>query len=56
MCFALFIAAASFFLGQQKVFPEAWRGLPIWIGPPVLAVGIMIFWLIRVRVRRAPTT
>jgi len=41
---ALVIAAASFFLGQQQVFPEAWRGL--WLGLPVLAVLVStLAWL-----------
>jgi uncharacterized membrane protein len=56
MSFALFIAAGSFFLGQQKVFPVALRGLKIWFVPPALALLLMIFWLIRVRITKAYQT
>lgn len=49
MCFALFIACMSFFLGQAKVFPAAIRSsglLPI----PVLVVLVtMIYWMWKVR-------
>ena len=48
MCFALFIAAASFFLGQQQVFPEVLRGTFILATPVLLVLGVMFFWLIRV--------
>lgn len=55
MCSGLFIASASFFLGQQKTFPPALRGLPVWYAPPLLVLGIMIFWLVRLRIsRRSP--
>lgn len=54
MCFALFIAAIAFFIGQPQVFPDSIRGsgvLPL----PVLAVlATMSYWLWRVRKRRAP--
>ena len=55
MCFALYIATASFFLGQPQVFPEAVRrsgalGLPV-----LLVVLLMVYWLVRVRwMRRLP--
>ena len=53
MCFALFIAVASFFLGQAQVFPAALRHFALLSVPvlavPVLAVpGIMVYWLVRV--------
>jgi uncharacterized membrane protein len=48
MCFGLFIASGSFFLGQQKVFPVALRGLKVWFVPAFLPLLLMIFWLIRV--------
>jgi hypothetical protein len=34
MCFALFIAAASFFLGQLKAFPASLRGAKVWFVRP----------------------
>ena len=52
MCFALFIAALSFFIGQAKVFPQPIRILPL-LALPVLAVLVtMFYWLWRVRIRR----
>ena len=49
MCFSLFIASGSFFLGQQQVFPEALQSS---ILLPVLALSplpVMLFWLGKVR-------
>ncbi|HEX8691193.1 MAG TPA: hypothetical protein VF746_02035 [Longimicrobium sp.] len=52
MCFALFIAALSFFIGQADVLPEAVR-IPPLLALPVLAVLVtMFYWLWRVRGRR----
>ncbi len=52
MCFALFIAALSFFIGQAKVIPKPVRILPL-LALPVLAVLVtMFYWLWRVRIRR----
>ncbi|MGZ8347560.1 MAG: hypothetical protein ACXWUP_10675 [Allosphingosinicella sp.] len=53
MCVALFIAAFSFFLGQQDEFPEAWQGSFIWFVPGLATLAAMIFWLVRVRFSRA---
>ena len=49
MCFALFIATGSFFLGQQKVMPPALRGSPILFVLALAPFALMIFWLVRVR-------
>lgn len=52
MCFALFIAAGSFFLGQADEIPEPLRIVPL-LALPVLAVlAAMPYWLWRVRTRR----
>ena len=52
MCFALFIAAMSFFIGQAKVIPEPIRIMPL-LALPVLAVLVtMFYWMWRVRARR----
>lgn len=48
MCFALFMAAASLFLGQQQVFPTAIHGSFILVLPVFLVIGSMLFWIIRV--------
>ena len=51
MCFALFIAATAFFLGQPGAFPKALR-IPALLGLPVLTVlVIMLYWLWRVRIK-----
>ena len=53
MCYALFIAALSFFLGQAKVIPKPVR-IPALLALPVLAVLLtMLYWLWRVRIRRS---
>ena len=49
MCFALFFAAASFFLGQQKVMPAFMHGSPLLFIPALAPLALMIFWLVRVR-------
>jgi hypothetical protein len=49
MCFALFFAAASFFLGQQKVMPAFMHGSPLLYIPALAPLALMIYWLVRVR-------
>jgi hypothetical protein len=49
MCFALFIATGSFFLGQQKVLPQAMRGSPMLFVLAFAPFALMLFWLARVR-------
>jgi len=51
MTMALTIAAAAFFLGQADKMPEALRG-PHLIAPPVIALGLLVFWLAWVRLHR----
>lgn len=51
LCFGLFIAAGSFFLGQPQVFPAPLRGSPLLIILSLAPLGFMLFWLIRVRFR-----
>jgi uncharacterized membrane protein len=53
MCFGLFIATGSFFLGQQQVFPVALRGSMLLVVLAVFPLGLLVFWLIRVRFTRA---
>ena len=52
MCFALFFAAASFFLGQQKVMPAFMHGSPLLFIPALAPLALMIFWLVRVRYKK----
>ena len=53
MCFGLFIATGSFFLGQQQVFPAFQRGSVFLTVLAVLPFPLMIYWLIRVRFKNA---
>jgi len=56
MCFALFIAAGSFFSIRERVlriFPEPLATAPMRALPIVLLFGAMFYWLWRVRRRRA---
>jgi hypothetical protein len=53
MCFALLIAAGSFFLGQQQVFPAALHGSLVLFVPVLAVMALMIFWLCRVWLTRA---
>ena len=61
MCFGLFIATGSFFLGQQQVFPAFLRGSVFLTILALLPFPLMIYWVIRVRfgkayqLRRVPT-
>jgi len=48
MCLAMFIATASFFLGQAKVMPEALRIVPMLAIPVLVVVVVMFYWLARV--------
>jgi len=48
MCFALFIASGSFFLGQAKVFPKPIRIIPLLAIPAFLPLLFLIYWLARV--------
>jgi hypothetical protein len=45
MTVAFFIAAASFFLGQQKVMPVNIRGSKLLFVPPLLILIFLIYWL-----------
>jgi hypothetical protein len=51
MCFALLIAAFSFFLGQAKVIPKPIRIFPLLMIPPLVVLAALIYWLWRVRIR-----
>lgn len=53
MCFALFLATGSFFLGQQKVMPEFVRGSPILVVLGLTPLAFMLFWWLRIRLSGA---
>ena len=52
MCFALFVATGSFFLGQADVFPRSMRIIPLLAIPALLPLLLMFYWLARVSFRR----
>ena len=53
MCYGLFIATGSFFLGQQQVFPAFLRGSIFLTVLALLPFPLMIYWLFRVRFSKA---
>ena len=53
MCFAFFIATGSFFLGQQDVLPSSLRGSPVLFILGFAPLGVMLFWLARLRFAKA---
>jgi uncharacterized membrane protein len=52
MCFALFIASGSFFLGQMKFIPERIRIVPLIVVLGVTPLVALLYWIWRVRLRR----
>jgi hypothetical protein len=53
MCFALFIATGSFFLGQAHLIPKPFRIYGLLAIPALAPLAAMFYWLWRVRVRRS---
>ena len=51
MCFALFVATGSFFLGQMKFIPEPVRILPLLLVLAFAPIPFLLYWMWRVRVR-----
>lgn len=54
MCFALFVATGSFFLGQMDVLPPALRVLPVLLVLAFAPLPLLLYWLWRVRYSRRP--
>jgi hypothetical protein len=48
MCYSLFIASGSFFLGQAKVIPKPIRIFPVLTVLALLPLVLMLYWLARV--------
>jgi uncharacterized membrane protein len=48
MCFAMFVATGSFFLGQAKIFPKPIRIIPLLAIPVLLVLATMFYWMVRV--------
>lgn len=53
MSLALFVALGSFFVGQQDELPVFVQGSPVLFAPMLIALGLLIFWLIRARFTKA---
>jgi hypothetical protein len=53
MCYGLFIATGSFFLGQQQVFPAFLRGSIFLTLLALLPLPLLIYWFLRVRFGKA---
>lgn len=49
MTTALFVATGSFFMGQQKFLPEAVQGTMIPAIPLFAVLGLLVFWMLKVR-------
>jgi hypothetical protein len=47
MCIAMFMATASFFLGQAKLFPDPVRTSGVLTIPVLLVVGALVYWLVK---------
>ena len=53
MCFALFVATGSFFLGQADELPEALRVWPVLFVLALAPLVLLLYWLWRVRFRKS---
>lgn len=53
MCFALFIASGSFFLGQMNFVPAPIRRLPLMMALGVGPLVVLLYWMWRVRFRHS---
>jgi hypothetical protein len=51
MCFALFIASGSVFTARAHLFPAFMRKSGMLVGLTIAPLAILIFWLIRLRLR-----
>jgi uncharacterized membrane protein len=51
MCFSLFVATGSFFLGQMKFIPEPVRIVPLLVVLAFAPIPVLLYWMWRVRLR-----
>lgn len=49
MCFGLFVASGSFFMGRQQIFPLFVRESDALIFLTALPLLLLVFWLVRIR-------
>jgi len=52
MCFGLFVASGSFFLGQMKFLPQSLRILPLLLALGISPLLVLVYWMWRVRLRK----
>ena len=52
MCFGLFIASGSFFLGQAKFLPKAMRITPLLLALGIAPLIVLLYWMWRIRLRK----
>ncbi len=52
MCFGLFVASGSLFLGQQQVFPHWLRETPALYIAGLAPLPFLLFWMLRVRLSK----
>jgi uncharacterized membrane protein len=52
MCFGLFIATGSFFIGQMKFVPQPIRIVPLLMLLGVAPLFVLLYWMWRVRLRK----
>ena len=55
MCFGLFIATGSFFIGQMKFVPAPIRFVPLMFALGIAPLPILLYWMWRIRLRRRLT-
>jgi hypothetical protein len=55
MCFALFVASASIFLARAHLFPVLLQKTGVLFGLSFLPLGLLIFWMFRVRFAKRAT-
>lgn len=52
MCFGLFVATGSLFLGQMQIFPEWLRETPVLYVAALAPLPFLLFWMLHVRLSR----
>ena len=52
MCFGLFIATGSFFLGQMKFIPRPFHNMALLLGLAIAPLVLLLYWMWRVRIRK----
>ena len=51
MCFGLFVATGSFFIGQMKFIPAPVRVVPLLFALGIAPLVVLLYWMWRVRLR-----